>query len=148
MDYKSILLAVDLSKGSHKVAQKALAIASASGAKLNIVHVVEPITLGYGAGIAISIQDIQEELTQHSRKRLTEFADQHHIPEANRFLEAGARDSEILRVAKEQDTDLIIVGSHGTHGLGLLLGSTSNDVLHHTKCDMLAVRILPDDEKQ
>ena len=37
--------------------------------------------------------------------------------------------------------DLIVVGSHGRHGLALLLGSTANDVLHGAPCDVLAVRL-------
>jgi universal stress protein A len=36
---------------------------------------------------------------------------------------------------------LIVVGSHGRHGVRLLLGSTANGILHHAKCDVLAVRI-------
>ena len=35
----------------------------------------------------------------------------------------------------------IVVGSHGRHGLALLLGSTASGVLHGAKCDVLAVRI-------
>jgi len=48
---------------------------------------------------------------------------------------------EIIKIAEENNVDLIIVGSHGRHGLALLLGSTANGVLHHAKCDVLAVRI-------
>jgi universal stress protein A len=51
---------------------------------------------------------------------------------------------EIVRVAEEESADLIIVGSHGRHGLALLLGSTANNVLHHAPCDVMAVR-LPDE---
>jgi universal stress protein A len=44
-------------------------------------------------------------------------------------------------MAKDQDIDLIVVGSHGRHGLALIFGSTSNSVLHGATCDVLAVRI-------
>lgn len=36
---------------------------------------------------------------------------------------------------------MIVVGSHGRHGLALLLGSTANDVLHGAPCDVLAVSL-------
>ncbi|WP_313899138.1 universal stress protein [Leclercia adecarboxylata] len=45
------------------------------------------------------------------------------------------------RLAKKQGCDLIVVGSHGRHGLALLLGSTANDILHGAPCDVLAVRL-------
>ena len=37
--------------------------------------------------------------------------------------------------------DLIVLGTHGRHGLGLLLGSTASGVLHGCPCDVLTVRI-------
>ena len=37
--------------------------------------------------------------------------------------------------------DLIVIGSHGRHGLALLLGSTANGVLHGAPCDVLAIRV-------
>jgi universal stress protein A len=46
-----------------------------------------------------------------------------------------------VRIAKERGVDLIVVGSHGRHGLQLLLGSTANGVLHLAECDVLAVRV-------
>ena len=48
---------------------------------------------------------------------------------------------EAHKTAREQGADLIIVGSHGRHGLALLLGSTANGVLHGASCDVLAVRV-------
>jgi universal stress protein A len=48
---------------------------------------------------------------------------------------------EIRDAATELEADLIVVGTHGRHGLGLLLGSTANAVLHGVGCDVLAVRV-------
>ncbi len=53
----------------------------------------------------------------------------------------GVPGQEIVRLAEQEQIDLIIVGSHGRHGLALLLGSTASNVLHHAKCDVLAIRL-------
>jgi len=50
-------------------------------------------------------------------------------------------ETEIHTLANEIGADLIVVGSHGRHGLALLLGSTANGVLHGAPCDVLAVRV-------
>ncbi|MBD3646240.1 MAG: universal stress protein, partial [Pseudomonadales bacterium] len=49
--------------------------------------------------------------------------------------------NEIRAVAEKQDIDRIVLGTHGQHGLQLLLGSTANSVLHGVSCDVLAVRV-------
>ena len=46
-------------------------------------------------------------------------------------------------IAQSKKVDLIVVGSHGRHGLGLLLGATANGVLHGANCDVLTVRVDP-----
>ncbi|WP_163009288.1 universal stress protein, partial [Pseudomonas viridiflava] len=53
----------------------------------------------------------------------------------------GQPRQEIHQLASKRDCDLIVIGSHGRHGLALLLGSTANDVLHGAPCDVLAVRL-------
>lgn len=57
-------------------------------------------------------------------------------------MKFGSIKKEILRVAQERQIDLIIIGSHGKHGLGRLLGSTANAIVHGAQCDVLIVRPL------
>jgi len=79
-----------------------------------------------------------------AKKRLTKLAEKLAVTEDRLWLEMGSPKTEIIRVAEENKVDLIVVGSHGRHGLALLLGSTANGVLHHATCDVLAVRLQED----
>jgi universal stress protein A len=54
---------------------------------------------------------------------------------------SGFPADEIRAMAEQLDVDLIIMGTHGRHGLGLLLGSTATGVLHGCPCDVLTIRI-------
>ena len=72
----------------------------------------------------------------------TVFAGQYpQLTPDNCHLGFGQPRQEIHQLASEQQCDLIVVGSHGRHGLALLLGSTANDLLHGAPCDVLAVRL-------
>jgi universal stress protein A len=53
----------------------------------------------------------------------------------------GRPENEIHGLAEEINANLIVVGSHGRHGLALIFGSTANGVLHGAGCDVLAVRV-------
>ena len=85
--------------------------------------------------------DLTAELMAGAKKRLAKLAEKLGVTEDRLWLEMGSPKTEIIRVAEENKVDLIVVGSHGRHGLGLLLGSTANGVLHHATCDVLAVRL-------
>jgi universal stress protein A len=120
-------------------------LAQANQAILSIVHVVEnlPITDAAYGPIPFDV-DLTQEWLNASKERLQKLAEKWAIPENRRWLEMGSAKLEIVRVAEENGVDLIVVGSHGRHGLALLLGSTANGVLHHAKCDVLAVRLQDD----
>jgi universal stress protein A len=79
-----------------------------------------------------------------AKTRLAKLAEKLYVPKDRLWLEMGSPKIEIIRVAKENKVDLIVVGSHGRHGLALILGSTANGVLHHANCDVLAVRLRDD----
>ena len=81
------------------------------------------------------------------RSHLAEFGASINVPPEHQFLIFGRPEAEIHRVAEEQNVDVIVVGSHGRHGLALLLGSTANGVLHGATTDVLAVRVGSDVEE-
>lgn len=141
MSYQHLLLAVDLTEESQQVAEKAVALAQLNDAKLSLVHVIEPLSFAYGGDVPMDLSTIQEQLDEHAQQRLEIFAESLGVEVQQRYVVSGHTESEIHRIAKEQQIDLIVVGSHGRHGLALLLGSTANGVLHGAKCDVLAVRV-------
>jgi universal stress protein A len=141
MAYQHILLALDLTDESKQVADRAVILAQQSGSSLSLVHVIEPLSFAYGGDVPMDLSSIQEQLDTQAQQQLAELAAQLGIAVKETLVVTGHTESEIHRIAKETDTDLIVVGSHGRHGLSLLLGSTANGVLHGAKCDVLAVRV-------
>lgn len=140
--YSNILLAVDLHPACDDVtAARAVAIAKDMNAKLSIVHGVEHIN-AYGMAQAYpTVIDLEEQMAKEAKDTLAKFSVKYGIPPERQFVEVGPPKLIILDKAEEVKADLIIVGSHGRHGIALLLGSTANSVLHSSKCDVLAVRI-------
>lgn len=142
MTYQHILVAVDLTDECHPVVRRAQALAQASHAKLSLVHIVEPMAMAFGGDVPMDLSMLQQQQFEQARERLQGFAGIYSELSADqRHLAYGQPRQEIHRLAEEQGCDLIVVGSHGRHGLALLLGSTANDVLHGAPCDVLAVRL-------
>jgi len=140
-NYTKILVAVDLSDDSSIVIQRALAIASNNAAELHIIHVIEPLSFAYGGDIPMDFSGIQDEIQQQASIQLKRFGEKHGIAEDKQHIVLGRPEVEVHSTAKETEADLIVIGSHGRHGLALLLGSTANGVLHGAGCDVLAVRV-------
>lgn len=139
--YKKLLVAIDLTEEAPQVLDKAKAVCEAHGADLMLVHVVEPVGYAYGGDIPMDLTELQDQLDKAAREQLSAYGGQYGVAKENQVVTVGRPESEIHRLAKEQDVDLVIVGSHGRKGFQLLLGSTANGVLHGTECDVLAVRI-------
>ena len=140
-NYQHILLGIDLSSESDKVVSRAVRLRDAFSADLSIVHVIEPLSFAYGGDIPMDFSGIQEEIQNQAEQQLAKICEPIGISEENRHLVVGRPESEIHHLAEEIGADLVVVGSHGRHGLALLMGSTANGVLHGSKCDVLAVRV-------
>jgi universal stress protein A len=93
-----------------------------------------------GETLMPSVQ-IEEDLIQRSRAKLTDLAARLGLSRATTRVEAGNKKTEILRVAKEESVDLIVLGSRVRHGLGILVNFTEDTVLHAAHCDVLAIRV-------
>ena len=142
-EYQHVLLAVDFSEQGLYVAGKARSLAYRYQAKLSIIHVLDNIAMpdtNYGTVIPLD-QDSSYDLLEAEKAKLKQIGDQLNVDLANRWMVWGVPKQEIINIAGQEQVDLIVVGSHGRHGLALLLGSTANAVLHYAKCDVLAVRL-------
>ena len=144
MAYKKILLALDFAADNDLIIDKAMEAVRQNDAELLLVHVNEPMTSAYSAGPlgggSQQIAEMEVQLQEHARARMEELAARLEVPGDQCFLRIGRASTEIKRLAEDQDADLIVMGTHGQHGLELLLGSTANGVLHGVSCDVLVVR--------
>ena len=137
--YKKVLFATDFDDVGIEAAKKAKKIADENVAVLFLVHVVEPIPAYAYPGFA-GFAEVEVSILDQAEKELNLLAEKLGVGTKHRLLEFGSVKNEVLRVAEELNIDLLVTGSHGKHGLALLLGSTANAILHGAQCDMLVVR--------
>ena len=140
-DYRRILLVVDLTDDSLPIGRRARALASATGAEIDLLHVVEYVPVEpMGETLMPSVQ-IEDDLVDRAKQRLAALATELGVPEAACRVETGNVKSEIVRIARERHADLIVLGSRERHGLSILVNFTEDTVLHAAPCDVLAVRV-------
>jgi len=139
--YKRILVAVELiSKTDSEIIRHAEVMAKEFGASVTLVHAVEHLGSygAYGIGVGFEIEKI---LLDNANKEMKSLGHHIGIPESKQVVKIGPAKFVILEEAEKMKADLLVVGSHGRHGLRAILGSTANSVLHGATCDVLAVRL-------
>ncbi len=145
MTYQHVFAAVDLTDEADQVLEKATAVAESNGARLSIVTVVKPLAQVYSgldlAPLANGSASFEEEATRQATEKLQKICEQYNADKRDVHVRVGSPVKEIRDAATEYEADLIVVGTHGRHGIGLLLGSTANSVLHGVDRDVLAVRV-------
>ena len=139
--YQKILILLDLSEDSQRVVMAAQNLAAHSNAAMVLLHVVEFVPVEPMGESLMPTMQIEEELIARSHSQLNELAAKMGLSGPTLRVEAGNTKAEILRVAKEENVDLIVVGSRERHGLAILLNFTEDSVLHGAHCDVLAVRL-------
>ncbi len=140
-EYQHILVAIDVFIDYSAVIDRALAVASQSdGTKLSLAYIAEPSVYAdaYLSGSQVKLRDDMREI---ARSKLADIGRQHNVPPERQFTETGRTAEQLHKIASRETVDLIVIGSHGRHGVQLLLGSTVNAVLHGATCDVLAVRV-------
>ena len=126
--YKRLLVVLDLTDESSQVLAHAQRVAEATGAAIEVCHVLKNRT-----GEAAETQALEA---------LSGFVSGYDIGEDALLVTHGQTAAEIHRLADERGADLVVVGTHGKHGRELVTGSSANAVLHGANCDELAVRIV------
>ena len=149
-EYKHILVPVDLTPHSEDTAAKACELANFYGAKLSLIHVVEPMPVSWITHAdKDDVQDLMHRVFGGEvhpcneelgiAKQLQDFGAKYKVPKADQHFCMGQPKKEILKLAEQIAVDLIVVGSHGHHGLGNLIGSTAQNVVASAPCDVLMV---------
>ena len=141
--YQHILVAVDLDEKAPLLIAKAQQLATLSDAKVTVINVIEILANLYVGddwmGGGVNVAELQAGLLSQREKQLQQLLDT--LPNVSGLQRQGSPAVVIRECATEIAADVIVVGTHGRHGLELLLGSISNGVLHGTPCDVLAVKI-------
>jgi manganese transport protein len=134
--YRRIGVAVEFEGGDEPVLGQASTLARQHGATVVLLHVVE----GLGAEIYGSETDDQESRSDRRRmQKLTEHLRKEGL-EAEGFLGYGNPADELIRIAREQKLDMLVLGSHGHHFLAdMALGQTVSPVLHKLHIPVLVV---------
>lgn len=139
--YKNILLASDFSPEAEQAEQRAVEVAKMYDARLSLIHVVDYYpSMQLEGGLAM-LPNIEDRLNEKAQEDMDACVARLPIELKGTHIGHGPPKGVIIDYANETGADLIVLGSHGRHGLGLLLGSTATGVLHVAKCDVLAVRV-------
>jgi nucleotide-binding universal stress UspA family protein len=140
-----ILLATDGSEEAQLATLRAVDLAQRTDSELHVVHVgvvptllvSYPGTLGYHGKLYEQIQEQSRELLRKESWRVK--ASEGTV--AGAHLRMGKVDLEIVGLAKELGTDLIVMGCRGHRGIRRAIeGSVSDGVIHHAPCSVLVVR--------
>jgi len=139
--YRRILAAIDLTEESLAVSARACQLARPAGAVVTLLHVVEFVPIEPMSDSLVPVVQVDDQLLSRARRQLQELAVQLGLPPEAGNVETGSAKAEILRYAREQHIDLIVIGCRERHGLSLLIHRTEDSVLHGAPCDVLAVRV-------
>jgi nucleotide-binding universal stress UspA family protein len=151
---KKILLPTDFSGCANYALPYAAAIARATSAQIICVHVVEPVVpaVGYtGLADPMPLADISEQLEDSAERQLPKLAECEECVGLNveEIIVHGDAAAEIVRVASEEEADLIVISSHGRTGLGrMIFGSTAESVVRHASCPVLVVKPSQEEETE
>lgn len=146
--FKKVLVSTDGSAFSNKAVATAARLAQSLGAKLLLLHVRSPIETPHhvegGALSHLGKKAVMLEIEDEERKLLDaalDIAAADGMKADTAFIAGYSPYEAIIRVAREQHCDLIVMASHGRGGIsGFLLGSETQKVLTHTTIPVLIVR--------
>ena len=153
--FKNILVAVDGSKPSQLALGQAKELAHDLGAALEIFHVIPDVPAqymtGFEYGAFIDIDRYQKDIELEGKAIMDGILAQLKADPAapakfvtTQIKAQGERPSDVIvRVAKEHQADLIVMGTHGYRGFDrLLLGSVAERVAHRAETPVLLMRAL------
>ena len=140
MMYKKILVPTDGSEFAVKAQRHALFLAKVSGAEIVAVSVTENNFVN-GLPLDDEVYQLNQILNERSEENLKEFdkLNEDNI-KVTHVVREGSPAKVILEVSKEENVDLIVMGSSGKSGFDrFIMGSVADKVVNSAKCAVLVV---------
>ena len=138
MKADNILVPVDFSEASTNAVGEAIELAG-EAKKVHLMHVLPPLE-SISPGVVWG--DVTDDHREASVRKYAEtFLNEHGFGEVTFDVRIGQPAHEICQYAKETDSDLIVISSHGYHGVKrFLLGSVAEAVIRHAEVPILVLR--------
>jgi nucleotide-binding universal stress UspA family protein len=144
LPFKRILCPTDFSEPSSQAFTIAGELASQFGAEVLLVHVVSAVpALPPDPNYVFRVPEYEQALHGDARRKLETLADDigKQGVRARTVVGHGNAGGEIVRIAKEEGADLIVIATHGSTGLEhVLFGSVAERVVRLAQCPVLSVR--------
>ena len=140
--YKTVLVAVDGSEEAKSALNKGIQVAKDDGAKLVIAHVIDTRTFAavehYDRMVFSEAEKYAENLLDKYKQQATEAG----VNEVEVVLEYGSPKVKISKdIVEKFDVNLVVTGATGLNTVErFLIGSVSEYIIRHVKCDVLIVR--------
>jgi nucleotide-binding universal stress UspA family protein len=140
--YKTIVVGTDGSETAQRAVAEAMMLGKALGAELHLVSAYEPLrgvriadapkaaAKAWAVAPDAKVQALVEEAAAGIRMS--------GVPVRSHMLTGDPADA-LLEIAEQEKAELIVVGSHGMHGVTRVFGSVPSKVSHHAHCSVLIV---------
>lgn len=142
---KRVLVPTDFSDSARHALGYGVSFAREFGAELLLVHVVENLTLGYASDLfPVPMAEVFEEISGYAKAELGKLAAEARGKgvSVREIVAQGKPSAEIVRIAGEEQTDIIVLGTHGKGMLDkALFGSTTERVIRKAPCPVLSCRL-------
>lgn len=142
---KKILVPTDFSESAKHALNYGVSFAREYKADLILVHVVETLTVGYASDLfPVPMAEVFDEISGYAKTEIGKLATE--IREkglsVREMVLQGKPSAEIVRIAKEEGVDIIVLGTHGKGMLDqALFGSTAERVIRKAPCPVLTCQL-------
>jgi nucleotide-binding universal stress UspA family protein len=140
-----ILVPTDFSESANNALTYGASFAREYGARLVLLHVVETMAVGYASDLfPVPMAEVFQEISTYARTELGKLAAgvREKGIDVREVVVQGKPSAEIIRVAREESIDMIVLGTHGKGMLDkALFGSTTERVVRKAPCPVLTCRI-------
>jgi nucleotide-binding universal stress UspA family protein len=145
INLKKILVPTDFSESAQHALKYAVSFAQEYQAEITLLHVVEIVAVGYASDLfPVPMAEAFQEISAYARTELAKLAQEVRSRGilVHELVAQGRPAAEIVRAAREQATDLIVLGTHGKGMLDhALFGSTAERVVRKAPCPVLMTRV-------